>query len=156
MYASFGSHGLFCYDLEGERIWDRDLGDMVTRFGWGEGASPVLHGDSLIVNWDHEGDSFLAVLDSATGETKWRVKRDEVTSWATPRVVEYGGEAQLIVPATGRITSYDLATGEVIWECGGLTTNVIPSPVVFADLVICMSGHGGNGVALSGWIPAET
>jgi outer membrane protein assembly factor BamB len=146
VYASFGSHGLFCYDLEGERIWDRDLGDMVTRFGWGEGASPVLHGDSLIVNWDHEGESFLAVLDTANGETKWRVERDEVTSWSTPRVVEYGGRSQLIVPATRRITSYDLATGEVIWQCGGLTTNVIPAPVLFGDLVICMSGHGGNEV----------
>jgi len=61
-------------------------------------------------------------------------------------VVEYAGRTQVIVPATRRITSYDLATGEVIWECGGLTTNVIPCPVVFDDLVICMSGHGGNEV----------
>ncbi len=146
LYASFGSHGVFCYDLDGQPLWERDLGDMVTRFGWGEGASPVLYGNSLIVNWDHEGESFLAVLDPASGETKWRVERDEVTSWTTPRVVEYGGKAQLIVPATRRITSYDLATGEVIWECGGLTTNVIPSPVVFGDLVICMSGHTGSEV----------
>jgi outer membrane protein assembly factor BamB len=146
LYVSFGSQGIFCYDFAGERIWDRDLGDMVTRFGWGEGTSPVLHGDCLIVNWDHEGQSFLAVLDSATGETKWRVDRDEVTSWSTPRVVEYGGRTQVIVPATRRITSYDLATGEVIWECGGLTTNVIPCPVVYGDLVICMSGHTGNEV----------
>ncbi len=146
LYVSFGSHGIFCYDLAGERIWDRDLGDMVTRFGWGEGASPVLHGDSLIVNWDHEGQSFLVVLDSATGETKWRVAREEVSSWSTPRVVEYGGRSQVIVPATRRITSYDLATGEVIWECGGMTTNVVPCPVVYGDLVICTSGLGQNEV----------
>jgi hypothetical protein len=146
LYVSFGSHGIFCYDLEGQRIWDRDLGDMVTRFGWGEGTSPVLHGNRLIVNWDHEGQSFLVVLDSATGETMWRVDRQEVTSWSTSRVVEYAGRTQVIVPATRRITSYDLASGEVIWECGGLTTNVIPCPVVFDDLVICMSGHGDNEV----------
>ena len=146
LYVSFGSQGIFCYDLDGQPIWDRDLGDMVTRFGWGEGTSPVVYGDSLIVNWDHEGQSFLTVLDPATGETKWRVERDEVTSWTTPRVVEYGGKPQLIVPATRRITSYDLATGEVIWECGGLTTNVIPAPVLCGELVICMSGHGGNEV----------
>jgi len=116
---------------------------MVTRRGWGEGASPVIHGNSLIVNWDHEGESFLAVLDAATGKTKWRVERDEVTSWVTPRVVEYKDRTQLIVPATRRITSYDLKTGEIIWQCGGLTTNVIPCPVVRDDLVICMSGHHG-------------
>ena len=146
LYVSFGSHGIFCYDLEGTLLWDRDLGDMVTRFGWGEAASPVIYGDSLIVNWDHEGDSFLVVLDPATGKTKWRVDRDEVSSWVTPRVVEHNGRSQLIVPATRRITSYDLATGQIIWECGGLTTNVIPCPVVYDDLVICMSGHGGNEV----------
>ena len=146
LYVSFGSHGIYCYDLQGELIWTRDLGEMVTRFGWGEGTSPVVHHDSLIVNWDHEGESFLVVLDSATGETKWRVERDEVSSWATPRVVEHDGRTQLIVPATRRITSYDLATGEVIWECGGMTVNVIPCPVIYEDLVICMSGYSGNQV----------
>jgi outer membrane protein assembly factor BamB len=124
LYVSFGSHGIFCYDLEGERIWDRDLGDMVTRFGWGEGASPVLHGDSA----DRELGPRGPIVPDGSG-------------------FGYGrNEAQVIVPATRRITSYDLATGEVIWECGGLTTNVIPAPVLYGDLVICMSGHGGNEV----------
>jgi len=144
VYISFGSRGIFCYDMEGELLWDRDLGDMVTRFGWGEATSPVIHGDSLIVNWDHEADSFLVVLDPKTGKTKWRVDRDEVSSWVTPRVVPYKERTQLIVPATRRITSYDLATGEIIWECDGLTTNVIPCPAVYRDFVICMSGHRGN------------
>jgi outer membrane protein assembly factor BamB len=144
LYVSFGSQGIFCYDLEGNRLWERDLGDMVTRYGWGEGTSPVIHGDSLIVNWDHEGASYLVVLDSETGETKWRVDRDEVSSWVTPRVVQYEGRSQLIVPATRRITSYDLASGEIIWECGGLTTNVVPCPAVYDDFVICMSGHRGS------------
>jgi outer membrane protein assembly factor BamB len=144
LYVSFGSRGLFCYDLDGNRLWDRDLGRMITRLGWGEGASPVVHGDNLIVNWDHEGQSFLVVLDPATGETKWRVERDEVTSWTTPLPVEYQGRTQLIVPATGRITSYDLATGEIVWQCGGMTTNVIPTPLVYGETVICMSGHRGS------------
>jgi outer membrane protein assembly factor BamB len=144
LYVSFGSQGIFCYDLQGQLLWNRDLGDMVTRFGWGEGSSPVIHGDSLIINWDHEGDSSLAVLDPQTGETRWRMERDEVSSWVTPRVVQYQNRSQVIVPATRRITSYDLSDGEIIWECGGLTTNVIPCPAVYQDLVICMSGHQGT------------
>jgi outer membrane protein assembly factor BamB len=87
------------------------------------------------------------VLDAATGETRWQVARDEVTSWSTPRVVSYQGRHQVIVPATRRITSYDLASGEILWECGGLTTNVIPTPMIYGDLVICMSGHGGYAAA---------
>ena len=80
LYASFGSRGIFCYDLDGNLNWKRDLGDMRTKIGFGEGTSPVIHGDSLIVNWDHEGDSFIACLDAKTGDEKWRVDRDEDTT----------------------------------------------------------------------------
>ena len=140
VYASFGSRGVFCFDVEGNLRWKRDLGDMITRFGWGEGASPVIHRDRLAVNWDHEGDSFLVVLDAETGENVWRADRDEVSSWSTPLVVEHGGVTQLIVNATRRVTSYDLADGRIIWECGGQTVNVIPSPVLLDGVVYCMSG----------------
>ena len=144
VYASFGSRGICCFDVEGNLRWTRDLGDMVTRFGWGEGTSPVLHGSRLAVNWDHEGDSFLAVLNAETGETAWRVDRDEITSWSTPLVVEHGHLTQLIVSATRRVTGYDLETGEIVWECGGQTVNVIPSPVAADGKVLCMSGFQGS------------
>jgi outer membrane protein assembly factor BamB len=143
LYASFGSRGIYCYDLDGKLQWKRDLGRLHTRLGWGEGASPVVHGDTLVVSWDQEKDSFIIALNARTGKTKWKVSRDEPTSWATPLVVEYQGKAQVIVPATNKIRSYDLATGELIWQCGGLTVNVIPSPVVAGNVVYCMSGYRG-------------
>jgi outer membrane protein assembly factor BamB len=143
LYVSFGSRGLYCYDLDGKRQWQRDLGKMHTRLGWGEGTSPVVHGDSLIHNWDHEGESFIVALDARTGETRWKADRDEPTSWSTPLVVEHAGRTQVIVPATNRIRSYDLATGDVLWECGGLTVNVIPSAVARDGIVYCMSGYRG-------------
>ncbi len=144
LWVSFGSRGLFCYDLDGNLEWRRDLGDMVTRYGWGEATSPVVRGDLLAVNWDHEGDSFLVVLNAQTGETRWRVDRDEISSWSTPLVVEHEGTTQLIVSATGRVRSHELGTGRVIWQCGGQTVNVIPSPVASDRLVFCMSGFRGN------------
>lgn len=144
LYASFGSRGIYCYDLDGKLQWKRDLGRLHTRLGWGEGASPAVHGATVVVPWDQEKDSCLLALDARTGETKWKVSRDERTSWATPLVVEYDGKAQVIVPATNKIRSYDLATGELIWECGGMTVNVIPSPVVAGDVVYCVSGYRGS------------
>lgn len=144
VYVSFGSRGVFCYDFEGNQIWKRDLGRMRTRSGWGEGTSPVVHEDAVVINWDHEDDSALYVLDAKTGENRWRVDRDEPTSWATPLITEYDGTQQLIVNATNRVRSYDLKTGKILWECGGQTVNTIPSPVRFEDLVICMSGYRGN------------
>lgn len=144
LYVSFGSRGLYCYDLDGKPQWRRDLGKMHTRLGWGEGLSPVVHGDVLIMNWDHEGDSCLYALDAKTGKTLWKVDRDEVSSWATPLIVEHQGRKQVVVTATKKVRSYDLMTGEVIWQCGGQTVNVIPAPVAKGDVVYCMSGYQGS------------
>jgi outer membrane protein assembly factor BamB len=144
LIAHFGSRGTYGYDLSGKLLWTRDLGDMETRRGFGEGSSPALHGPHLVINWDHEGDSFVVVLDKRTGQERWRRSRDEVTSWATPLVVELDGRPQVVVSATGRIRSYDLASGEVVWEASGMTTNAIPSPVYGHGLVIAMSGFRGN------------
>jgi outer membrane protein assembly factor BamB len=149
LWASFGSRGVFCYTVAGQKVWERDLGDMNTRLGWGEASTPVLHGDGLAVNWDHEGPSFLAMLDARTGAVRWRKDRDEPTSWSTPLVVEHKGRTQLIVSATGKIRAYDWKTGDVIWECGGMTVNTIPSPLLYQDKVICMSGYrGASAVAI--------
>ncbi len=142
LYASFGSFGTFCYDFDGKLIWSRDLGRMNTRLGWGEAVSPAVHGNSLLLNCDQESDSILYCLDAASGKTKWAAKRDEKTSWNTPLIVEHRGKTQVIVNGTARIRSHDLATGEVLWSCGGMTTNAIPSPIRFGDSVLVMSGYG--------------
>lgn len=142
--ASFGSRGIYCYDLDGKKIWEIDLGDMQTRNAFGEGASPALFGDTLIVPWDHEGPSFVVALDAKTGEEKWRVERDEVTSWATPLIVPRGDGRQVVLNGTNRVRSYDLETGEVLWECGGQTTNAIPTPVTNDEYVFVTSGFRGQ------------
>lgn len=144
LYAYFGSRGLYCLDMEGNLIWEKDLGDMQTRRSFGEGSSPALFGNTLLVNWDHEGDSFIVALDKNTGKEIWRRDREEITSWSTPLVVEYAGRPQAIVNATGKVRSYDLEKGDVIWEVGGMTVNVIPTPVHLDGLVIVTSGFRGN------------
>ena len=63
VFAYFGSRGLHCFDVQGNLKWQKDLGRMQTRNGFGEGSSPALHGDTLVVNWDHEGDDFIVALD---------------------------------------------------------------------------------------------
>ena len=144
--ASFGSRGIFCYDLEGTLKWKKDLGLMKVKVGFGEGISPVLHGNRVVVNWDHEAGSFIVALDAATGEEKWRQTRDEGTTWTTPLVVEHEGVTQVVVNGTKKVRSYDLATGKLIWECGGQTMNVIPTPFAFEGKVYCMSGYRGNAI----------
>jgi outer membrane protein assembly factor BamB len=142
LFAFFGSRGLYCLDQKGEVKWEKDLGRMQTLHAHGEGSSPVLHRDMLIVNWDHEGDSFLYAFDKATGKERWKVARDEKTSWSTPLVVdEKGQKPQVVISATKRVRGYDLETGALLWECGGLSRNVVSSPVAGHGLVIAANSY---------------
>lgn len=140
----FGSRGLHCLDMKGNLLWSKDLGKMRTRNGFGEGSSPALHGNTIVVTWDHEGEDFIAAFDKRSGDELWRKDRDEPTSWATPLVVEHDGKTQVIAAATNRIRSYDLRTGDQIWECAGMTTNAIPSPVHADGIVYATSGFRGS------------
>lgn len=141
LWAMFGSHGLYCYTLDGKLVWKKDLPRMQMRNAFGEGGSPVLAGGRLILNLDQEAGSFITVLDKATGKEIWRKERDEVSSWSTPLVVEDGARRLAVVAATNKVRAYDVSNGEIVWECGGLGSNVIPAPVRAGNLVIVMSGH---------------
>ena len=139
--AFFGSNGLYCLDTGGRLVWKKDFGDMRVKHGHGEGASPVLHGETVVVNWDHEGASFIVALAKRTGEELWRRSRDEITSWATPIVVTHNGQAQVVVSGTKRVRGYDIKTGAVIWEAGGLPGNIVASPVGADGMVFAAGSY---------------
>src|SRR6266851_5278479 len=141
VYAFFGSRGIYCYDLDGKPIWQKDLGvRMKMRLGFGEGTAPALGGDAIILNFDQQEGSFIVALDKNTGAELWRTARDEVSAWSMPLVVDYAGGKQVVVSASNKVRCYDLKTGKVIWECAGLGVNVIPAPVRQDDVVFVMSG----------------
>ena len=144
IYVNFGSRGVYCVNMAGDVVWSKNLGVMNTRRQYGEGSSPTLYGDRLIVNWDHEGDSFLVVFDRRSGDELWRRPRAEVTSWSTPIVVEVAGRPQIIINATGASRGYDLESGEVIWSLPGMTVNCIPIPIHAQGVVYLMSGYRGQ------------
>ena len=141
VYAFFGSRGVYCYDLNGKLLWEKDLGvQMKMRLQFGEGTAPVLQDDKLILNFDYQGDSFIVTLNKANGNEVWRAKRDEISNWSTPLVVEQGGRKQVIVSASAKVRSYDLNSGKLIWNCAGLGLNTIPQPVHQDGVVYVMSG----------------
>lgn len=142
VYVLFGSRGMYCYDLDGKLEWKKDFGvKMEMRNSFGEGVAPVIYGDSLVLNFDQEGPSFIVVLDKKTGEERWRAERDELSSWAPPLVTQVGERTEVIVSGTNAVRSYDLKTGKVIWQCSGLGTNPIPVPIRVNDSVLVMTGH---------------
>jgi outer membrane protein assembly factor BamB len=144
LYAYFGSRGLFCLDFKGNIIWKKDFGQMQKRNNFGEGSSPALYGNKIVVQWDHEGQSEIFCVDKITGKDLWKKERDEPSSWSTPLIVEYNGKVQVITAASNKVRSYDLENGDLIWECSGLTGNVIPNAVYGDGILYVMSGYSGN------------
>jgi outer membrane protein assembly factor BamB len=142
--ASFESRGIFAFDMDGKPLWNVDLGDKRMRMQFGEGTTPALFGNSVVVVWDHQDQSFIVSLDRKTGKEQWRKNRSEIDTWATPLILPVNGKPQVIVPAMNKITSYDLATGDTVWHAPGVTMNNIPSPVHENGLVFLMSGFRGN------------
>ena len=130
-------------DMDGNLKWEKDIGTMRKRNTFGEGSCPIIHDDIIVIVQDHEGQSFITALNKHTGDELWKTDRDERTTWTSPIVVEHNGHAQVIVPATNRSMSYDLVTGDVLWECSGMTSNVIPSPVSSDEYVYLISGFRG-------------
>ena len=153
VFAFLGSRGLYCLGLKGKVVWKTRLGKMATKHNHGEGASPVLHGRTLVVNWDHQGQSKAVALDSLTGKTKWEVKRDEVTSWSSPIVVEHEGRTVVVISGTKFLRGYDLETGNVLWKCSGLSNNIVATPVYGDGMVFAGSSYDTRimmGIRLTG------
>lgn len=148
VYAHFGSRGLFCYTMDGSLKWKRtDFGRMSTRATFGEGSSPTLIGNRLIVPWDHEGPSAIYALDKSTGETIWKTNRDEPTCWATPLVIEHAGQKQIVMNGQNNARAYDLETGKELWRCTGQTQRPVACAVAGNGLVFVGSGFRGSFLA---------
>ena len=146
--AFFGAEGLYCYDVEGEFIWKKDLGVLdsgyfrVPAAQWGFGSSPVIHDGKVVVQCDVQKDSFVAVFDLKDGSEIWRTPRDDVPGWATPAIHGEGDAAQVILNGYRHSGGYDLATGDEIWRIRGGGDIPVPTPVVAGDLVFLTSAHG--------------
>jgi len=158
VFVFFGSYGLLCYDLEGQAQWERRFGPFQDEFG--SSSSPILIDDKVILNQDHDVDSFLIALDRETGRTVWRVARpDAVRSYSTPAVWARNGTRQLLVAGGLELAGYDPANGERLWWTYGLARIVVPTPVVGGDTVYMASwtpgGDSGQRIALDSWAVAQ-
>lgn len=132
IYVYFGMTGLFCYDMEGELLWKKDLGAYETQNGWGTGTSPVIFNDVLYVQVDNEQNSFLVALEAESGEQIWKVGRDEKTNYSTPIIWKNSLRTELVLGGyKGR--GYDPVTGEVLWELTMAGRYNIPSAVAVKD-----------------------
>ena len=146
--AFFGSEGLYCYNIDGERVWHKDLGVLDAGWyvdpdmQWGFSNSPVIHDGVLYLQVDVQGESYVAALDVASGDELWRTVRDEVPTWGAPTVDVREGRAQLICNGYRHMGGYDLVSGEELWKLSGGGDIPVPTPVVSGDLVYLTNAHG--------------
>jgi len=145
VYAYFGNLGLFVFDTDGKPAWSQTWGPFRTRYGWGTAASPVLCKDRIYVVDDNEERSFLVALDKRTGKQIWRVERDEGSNWSTPFIWETEGRTEIITSGTRKVRAYDL-DGKLLWELGGMSSIVIPTPFAQHGLLFLASGYVGDQV----------
>ena len=146
VYASFGSRGMLAVDFDGRIVWHRDLGRIDNYHG--AAGSPLLYRDTVIIYQDQNGGAFIIALDTRTGETRWRTSRTASVGWGTPIAVTVGDHDELIVSSQRHVRSYDPATGDELWNCGGNLFEVIPTPVVGHGLIFCSSGRAGPTLAI--------
>lgn len=132
--ASFGMNGIYCYDLDGKPLWNKDLGAYPMWMGWGSASSPLLYGDRVFIQCDNEKESFLAALDKKTGQELWRVPREEKSNWSTPTIWKNKQRTELIAAGGKKTRAYRPETGELLWEIAGCGRTAI-TPVGDADLL---------------------
>jgi len=147
--VSFGSEGLYSYDVDGTLLWKKDLGVLNAGwffdpdYEWGIGSSPIIYKNMVIVQCDIQRHSFLAAFDTQTGKEIWRTERDEIPSWSTPTIFEANGKAELVTQATTFTRGYDPMTGKELWKYSGNSEIAIPTPIIGPGVVIITNGYRG-------------
>ncbi|MBP3961016.1 PQQ-binding-like beta-propeller repeat protein [Gemmata sp. G18] len=141
VYCFFGKSGVFAFDHAGKQLWQADVGTKLS--DWGSAASPVLHGDLVIVNASVESQTLFA-FDKKTGKEKWKVAGIK-ESWNTPLVVKTkDGKDELVVAIMGKVLGFDPATGAALWSCDtDITWYMVPSLVAHDGIVYALGGRSG-------------
>ena len=153
VFAFFGTGDLFCIELAtGGLVWQRSLaaeyGAIENRFA--ASSSPLLHGDKLLLQCDHYGDSYLLAVDKATGKNVWKVERPERwLSWASPLLVPLVDDKfELVVSGSHQLESFDPDTGKKLWTVDGMSRECIPTPLYAHGMIYAVSGPKGPTLAI--------
>ena len=149
--ASFGSHGVYAYDLSGNLRWKVDLGRMdvgaydAPSFEWGPASSPIIWNDLVILQCDNQADSFVIALNAQTGETVWKTERQELPSWGTPTIAPTSAGPVLVTNASNFIRGYDPRTGKELFKLGGSSKITAPTPIFADGFFVVASGRQPEG-----------
>ena len=150
--AYFGMAGVYCYDLDGNLLWEKDLGAYPMQFGWGTGSSPLLFEDYVYIQCDNDKESFLVALDKESGEQVWRTPREEKSNWSTPYIWKNSVRTELVTAGGSQMRSYDPKSGELLWSMKSsgrtATTPVAANELLYVDSYDRLTGGSGTLAAI--------
>lgn len=161
--ASFASAGIVAYDFTGKQLWKADLGKQ--RHDWGQGSSPVIHGDSVIVYHGPGEFSALHALDKRTGAKQWTVPLKEqhpaerfdgfagkndgaLGTFSTPLIVSANGRDEIILPVANKVRAFAPADGRELWSADGINPLVYASTTYGDGTLVTFGGFFGGVVFL--------
>ena len=117
-----------CFDFQGNQEWIVKVGAFSSIHGYC--TSPVLYKNLVILNGDHDGESYIAALEKETGEIAWKTPREHRTrSYVTPLLREVDGRMQAIMTGSKRVAGFDAETGARLWWIEGPTEQFVASMV---------------------------
>lgn len=146
--AFFGSEGLYCYDIKGKLLWQKNFGVLKSVFfsmenaEWEFASSPIIHNGKVIIQCDVLENSFLAAYDAKSGKELWKTERDEYPGWCTPNIYTYAGKTFVAVNGYKNRGGYDIENGKEVWKMSGGGDIQIPTPIIGKDLIYFNSAHG--------------
>lgn len=147
LIVSFGSEGLYAYDMNGQLLWKQDLGVLDPGYAgqpdlsWGYASSPIIHQDLVIVQCDIQKNSFIAAFNIKDGTRVWSTTRDELPSWSTPVIYQGRTRTELVTSGSKYYRGYDPLTGKELWRLRDGSEVKVPSPVIAHDLFYLTGGN---------------
>lgn len=151
LWTFFGTGDVFCFDLAGGLVWHRALADEYGAFEnrFAASSSPLLFEDTIILQCDHYGASYVVALDQQTGANRWKADRPEVwLSWSSPQLMPVGDHFELVIVGSEKIDGYDPKSGTRLWTVRGLSRECVPTPVISNGLLLAVTGPNGVHVAI--------
>lgn len=150
LFAVFCNHGkvrITALDFDGNEVWKKEVGMYEPKYPFGYGASPIVHGDNVIVTNENRADSAVVAFDAKTGDQRWKINRDGVTSYSTPVVTTINGQQQLLLSGGNKVVSYDPANGTKLWSIDA-SWEVTCGTMVWDGNMVYASGGYPNGQTL--------
>ncbi len=149
VYVVHGKAGLFAYDMSGELVWNIDLGQQSDPAKWGDGSSPILVGDVLVVDANVMGNRLLG-LDKRTGNQLWAITDPNFTNgWSTPTPVTIDGQTLVLFNLPKVVIAVDPKSGQEAWRIDSPLDDAACGCIAVAeDKAFWMGSRAGRGIGI--------